>query len=358
MRRVSARCLKPGMVVGKAICDSYGNVLFDAGAKLPPDGPQKLSIHGVLEVLVEDWRVADVPVEPSFPAELEAEAAQALRQLLTESRGCTAIDEMLLSQLETPLHRMIRTLFPEVMGEVNVAGCTSVDEFRYVRPVKVAEISLLMGKRAGYKMTELAGLGLAALLMDVGFVLLAQNTEPAGNALGQMESAVVMKHPDLGAGILGKHKRLGADTVQAVLQHHERWDGSGYPRGLKGSDICRSARIIAIADTYYELVSDRPGRRGMLPHSAIEFIMASSGDLFDSAMVQIFSRQVPLYPTGVAVKLNTGEVGIISDGNTGHIGRPIVRICHDAALKPLARPFDIDLSESEYQDRLIVQMVD
>ena len=279
------------MVLGKAICDSYGNSVLDQGIPLRPEDIDKLAIYSVREVLIEDWLVADVLVQPLIAPELEAQAIQALRQLLTESQGSPQIDDTLLEQVEEPVYAMVRELFPEVVGEVSAAGCSSAQEFRYVQPVKAAELALLMGRKAGLRMADLAGLGLATLLMDVGLIMLPEGDPQA-----------TRRHPERGAAILSQCKRLGPDMVVTVLQHHERWDGSGYPRGLKSDAISLSARILAVADSYYELVSERPERHSFMPHEAVEFIMAYSGELFDPSLVRSFARQVPLYPTGVAVK--------------------------------------------------------
>ena len=86
--------------------------------------------------------------------------------------------------------------------------------------------------------------------------------------------------------------------------------------------------------------------------------MAYSGEMFDPELVRLFTRLVPLYPTGVMVNLNTGEMGIISDSKPGFIGRPVVRICYDKHLKELAKPYDIDMAESEHQHRLITNVVE
>ncbi len=91
-----------------------------------------------------------------------------------------------------------------------------------------------------------------------------------------------------------------------------------------------------------------------MPHEAAEFIIAYSGTLFDPELVKLFTRLVPLYPTGTTVKLNSGEVGIISDSNVGHIARPIVRVCTMGSN--LKKPYDINLSEDKYQDRLGVEV--
>ena len=151
---------------------------------------------------------------------------------------------------------------------------------------------------------------------------------------------------------------LGDEAVKAVLQHHEQWDGTGYPQGLKGEEIAPFAAIVSMANAYYELVSVRPDRPAMMPHEAMEYVMAFSGELFRPDLVQMVTRQVPLYPTGLLVQLNTGEVGIISDANVGHIGRPLVRICYDRQNEEEPKPYDVDLSDPTHQDRLIVQVLE
>ena len=111
-----------------------------------------------------------------------------------------------------------------------------------------------------------------------------------------------------------------------------------------------------MVDTYFELVSKRPDRSAYTPHEAVEFILAGSGELFDHELVQLFSRLVPLYPTGTTVKLNMGELGIVSDANLGHIGRPVVRVCFNRSAGMLAEPYDIDLAQPRHQRCLIVEV--
>ena len=155
-----------------------------------------------------------------------------------------------------------------------------------------------------------------------------------------------------GAEFLENHS--GFELATAVARsHHERWDGSGFPGRLKGEEISPFARIIAVADTFYEMVSRTPDREPYLPHEAVEFILAYNGVLFDPELVQIVTRLVPLYPTGTTVKINTGELGIISDANLGHIGRPVVRVCFDAESGTLTKTYDMNLAEARHQHRLV-----
>lgn len=358
MRRIAAKKAKPGMVLSRPVYDSSGLELYELGATLADSDLAKLEIYGISELLIDDPRVADVPVQPLIAPEIEADVVRSLRELLTESRSAGCIDEQLVMQVERSITKMCRELFPDVMGEVNASGCHSLDDYDYVQPVKAAGLSILMGRRQGLSLKQLTYLGLAAALMNGGYILLPSGLPRKKDPLTPQEERVFRLHPQIGVQQLEKAGGVAEDTSTAIMQHHERWDGTGYPSGLQAEQISINARIIAIADTYYEMVSKRPDRKPYMPHEAIEFIMAYSGDLFDPDLVEIFSRQMPLYPTGVTVKLNTGEMAIVSDANLGFIGRPVVRMCTTDEGKPLDEPYDLDLAEPENQDRLVASVMD
>lgn len=355
MRRISATTAKEGMKLGRAIYDSRGFELIPKGATITPEHMQTFRIYEIAELFIEDWRVDDVPVQPLIAPELEGMATQALRTIVVESQGEKFIDDELLEEAETPIIEMTRELFPEVIGEINASGCQSLKEYAFQQPAKVAGLSLLIGRRMGLGMLELAGVGMAALFKDIGYILLPSGLQDKVNPTSE-EEVQIRQHAALGAEIMSQLNRFGPDVAESIYHHHERWDGSGYPDGLSGKEIPLLARIVGICDSYYEMASKRPDRPGYMPHEAVEYIMAFSGDLFDPELVGIFTRQVPLYPTGITVKLNTGETGIISNSNLGHIGRPTVRICFDERSRQIKEPYDLDLAQPGNQGRLIVQV--
>jgi HD-GYP domain-containing protein (c-di-GMP phosphodiesterase class II) len=314
------------------------------------------------ELFFEDRRVDDVPVTPLMPARLEGDAARRLNALLGETvtvlQGNSAVNQINTGPAEKVVYSMVQQLFPVVIGEVNATGCFSLNDYNYVHPVQVASLSILMGRKLGLKEGDLTKLGLAALLENIGYLVLPPGMMDEPTTLTKIEKHEVHQHPAYGYQILGDYASLAPEIMKTVLSHHERWDGSGYPGGLKGDRIFAYSRIIAIADTYYALVSRRPHRQSYLPHEAIEFIMAFSGELFDPEMVRLFTKLVPLYPTGVMVNLNTGERGIIANARPGFIGRPVIRVCYDKHLNELAHMYDIDLTESEHQHRLVTDVVE
>lgn len=362
MRRISMQYAQPGMVLSMDVYDYYGNIILPRGTRLTNDNAAALGKMGGGELFFDDRRVDDVPVNPLMPARIEGQAARALRALLDTGKkaafyqsGFTKIDT---DPLEKTVFSMVRQMYPVVIGEINPTGCFSLKDYDCVHPVQVAGFSIFLGRKLGFGESELTGLGMAAMLENIGYTVLPDGMISEPGALNSIETHEIHQHSHYGYQILKDFTGAAPDILAGVLGHHEQWDGSGYPFGLKGNSIPLFARIISIADVYYALVSRRPYRGRFLPHEAIEYIMAFSGAVFDPELVQLFSRVVPLYPTGVMVNLNTGERCIITGINQGYTGRPVVRVCYDKYFNELAYPYDLNLTDSEHQHRLVTDVVE
>lgn len=383
MRRISAKYAKPTMILGRALYDPFGRLLLREGTKLTAQQVESLEELGVGELFIMDKRVDDVTAWPLITPELEGAIATSLKKVLgkTQTIISTGKAQMLdLGDIRRGVFEMVQQLFPVAMGEPVIVGCHSTRDYDYVHPVKVTSLSLLMGKAAGLGQTELINLGMAALLQNIGYVALPQGLIDKEGPLSDSEVQAVQKHTAYGAEIVRRYGQVAQETALIIQQHHERWNGSGYPAGLKARNICHGARIIGITDSVIALVSKRPHRGCILPkeaqdfvnafsgdlgdadflrpHQAMEFIVAYSGELFDPDLVKIFTRQLPTYPSGIMVKLNTGEVGIVSNANCGYFSRPKVRICYDTEMREFDKPVEINLAEAEHQRKLITRVME
>jgi HD-GYP domain-containing protein (c-di-GMP phosphodiesterase class II) len=130
----------------------------------------------------------------------------------------------------------------------------------------------------------------------------------------------------LGYEYLIKHFDIPPKAHFGALQHHERYDGTGYPFALKGNEISEIGRIIAIADVYDALISDRPYRRALLPSDAMEYIMGGSSTMFDPLYVSKFTRKVAAFPLGTIVVLSDGTRGIVVKNYEDCCTRPCIRV--------------------------------
>jgi len=345
------------MVLAREVYDWTGTAIIDVDKALDDSHLTLLKSMGVREILVHDERVGEVIVSPLIPEEVEGKAATLLRQILDGNRG-VAIEKMALDLAS--VDRVVRLMMQDIqhafIGNLNLDGCLSLKNYDYIHGAKVIALSLLLGEKAGYSHDNLAKLGISACLQNIGYVLLPQGMLVNLGPLTEEQSKYLKKHPEFGYHILFRHGGFAPCITQAVWQHHERWDGSGYPQGLKGEGISQFARIIAVADTYHALVSQRPWRRPLSPPEAARFISSHSGQLFDPAVVQILLRSTPFCPEGTVVKVNTGEIGMVTDANIGHICRPVVRICYDHRGLELMKHYDIDLTSAEHQNQWVAEI--
>ena len=152
---------------------------------------------------------------------------------------------------------------------------------------RVAQLSLQIGRTFGLSDTELETLQIGGLLHDAGMIGIPSNLIDKSDRLTEEEQLMIREHPSIGVKILAPVSTRH-DVITLVSQHHERYDGTGYPRGLSGDNICRGARIIAVADTYDALVSDRPYRTGLSHDEAREIIQGETGKQFDPDIVRVF----------------------------------------------------------------------
>jgi HD-GYP domain-containing protein (c-di-GMP phosphodiesterase class II) len=192
--------------------------------------------------------------------------------------------------------------------------------------VNVSILATKLGMGIGYQREALVGLALAGLLHDVGMLQLPESLLSNPAKLGEEDRAKIRQHPELGFQMLSKLGAQYAWLAQVAWQEHERWNGLGYPRGLKGEQIHEYARIIGIVDIFDALVSPRPYRRRMLPHEAIRELLTAEKSSFPNQIIKALVQQFSLFPLGTMVQLNTGEVGVVTQLNPRYPLRPVVSV--------------------------------
>jgi len=136
-------------------------------------------------------------------------------------------------------------------------------------------------------------------------------------------------------------QNIPRSIAEIILHHHENWDGSGYPKHLKGEDIPFGARIVSVCST----ISDQIYFEHIQPYESMEYLYCGSNIFFDKRIVDAFVNNITLYPLGALVRLSTGEVGIISNVRYNHGQRPIVNVYYNDVNKPLLEPKIVDLGK-------------
>jgi HD-GYP domain-containing protein (c-di-GMP phosphodiesterase class II) len=348
---------QPGMVLGLPVYNNYGKEILGRRTRLNEECLSIMSRNSISEILIEDQRVDDVVVASIVSPEKEGKLADAFCQLLISTRSTRSIDSSFISQVNMAVNETARNLILSIMGEINVACSVSEADYAYFHPVKSAMLAMALGFKLGMNTNELILLGMSSLLKDISSIFLPPgllNKSP----LTPEEQQLVREHPIKSRNLLSQFSEIKDDVTNIILQHHEQWNGKGYPRGLKGQQISRYAQIIAAADVFSDLLVEHPGKEKCMSHEAIEYLMACSGDQFDPDLVEAFVRKIPAYPNGLTVKLNTGEIGIVSEPNLGFIARPVIRICYDTEKGTLKKPYDINLAKPEFQRKLIIKVLE
>ncbi|MDN5279556.1 MAG: hypothetical protein PWR01_3521 [Clostridiales bacterium] len=234
---------------------------------------------------------------------------------------------------------------------LNLMDIKSFDDYTFTHNINVATISLLIGSALDLPREELNELGTGALLHDVGKLKIPLSILNKDGKLTDQEFTEMKSHPTYGYEILSKSRGISERARMVALQHHEKFQGGGYPKRLKGTEISLFARICAIADVYDALTTDRPYRVAMSPYDAMKILNSGIDNHFDPKVLIAFVRKFSLYPAGSMVALNDGSFALVLKNNPSSVIRPVIKIIMDSSGRRLKDRVEINLLE--YKDLFI-----
>lgn len=209
--------------------------------------------------------------------------------------------------------------------------------------VGVSVLAAAFGDFLGLNRTQVTELAVAGLLHDVGKALTPRDLLERPDKLSEEEYQRVKRHPIESCSVISVSATLPAHVLRGIAEHHERHDGSGYPRGLKGSEQCFFGRILAIADVFDALTQKRPYKERLLPDKAMSVMYALRGRDFEPALLERFIKCLGVYPTGSLVRMSSGEYAVVSESNPDTPLRPKITVVFDQDLTPI-HPVSVDLS--------------
>jgi HD-GYP domain-containing protein (c-di-GMP phosphodiesterase class II) len=285
------------------------------------------------------------PTEPSEPlfAELQAFIAEARDRV-------HASDGFPWPRLASLVERAAASLTAasDLFWTASTATAAAGVDYVSLHQARVCVQALRLAVDLGYDRARLVPLGLAAALFDAGLWQMPSHVVEQGDALSGNDLATYRAHPKLSAEIVQRWSPPDARVVDAILDHHEREHGQGFPRALPGSRVEPDAKIIGLVDTYTTLTAPPAGRPALRPHEAIRDIVKSRNDQFPAALIKVLLSEISVFPPGTIVRLNTEEVGRVIAVNRTHPLRPQVQVFADARGRRLPAPKLIDLSEAPF----------
>jgi len=232
---------------------------------------------------------------------------------------------------------------PDAMLLIN-----DMDDEHYERSITIATYMISFGRYLCLSPEELTLLGLGGLLMDISLINNLDSSKYRENTDLPIEKSVFFDHVQKSEEILSKIAGMPEIVLQIVAQHHEREDGSGYPRGIGANQIIPYAQMANIVDSYERLIfiPQNSTELAMTPFEALKMLRSITSRWLNITLVQQFVNCIGIFPVGSLIELNTGEVAIVLAHNRVNHLLPRIMIILDPNKQPYTKPWSIDLASS------------
>ena len=309
--------LKEGMILGKDVFDSYGRLILPKHSVLTKHMIIKIKNHKVDKVNI------------TYSREFKR-FEETLLQSVNHLRG--SLNHIILKNEKIDVQELIKEIEDiekQSKSSLHVFDMLQLmrgyDDATYIHCVNVALICSMMGRWLDFPKEEVQVLTLCGLLHDIGKLMVPEEIIKKPSCLSKSESATIKMHPSLGYEIL-KDEGLDNRIIEAVYAHHERCDGTGYPRGIKGHEISDFTKIVTIADVYDAMTSNRVYRGAICPFDVIEEFRREGFLKYDARYLLVFLERVVETYINKTVLLNNNKKGYIVMINKQMLSRPVVRV--------------------------------
>lgn len=385
MIQLSIDELQPGMVVARSILGSGIGMALAAGYVLDEPVILRLKRTGIRSLWIS-MEEEDILPAGNVNDQLALQAQNAWKdnmdilQRVGETQDSTLEnlskftadpgrfkDMIATEKVKTVVDQIIRSILGQEPLVVNLASIRTKDGFLYQHALDVAITSTMLGARLKFPLQDIQELALGAFLMDLGMIIVPPSVFEKKEPLTAAEANLYREHPSVGFAILRANESIPINAAHVAFQHHERLDGSGYPRGLKSSDqfphkilhsaggnIHRYAQVAAVADAFLGATSPRPGTvEPVTPMEAMRMLIGEAGNRLNSHVVNALITLVPAFPQGTrivvtkaAASILVGHTGVVSQANLINQDRPQVVLLFDK-FKRKIKPILLDLTEEK-----------
>lgn len=339
MRYLPTSKLMPGMALGQDIYDGAGRLLLAKHLLLSAGYISNLEFLGFPGIYIDDEFTRGIEIQQVLSPQVRSQALKIINELFTFNTGeeePPVSEVKLLKTVESVVENILNN------GDVmcNMMDIKNYDDYIYYHSVSVGILSIMVGACHGLAQDELNDLAMAALLHDIGKRFIDPAIVNGKWPLTGADREVFMSHPKLGAEFLRSTYHFRSKVYTGILEHHERYDGMGYPLGRTRDEIALFARIIKMVDSYDALTSRRPGREEKAPSEAMEYLMAMAGSEFDPVLVNIFTRKIAAYPVGCEVELSNGSHAVVAKNFRDFSLRPLVKVIETGEMLNLRDDID------------------
>lgn len=361
LQNITRNELKPGMFVVSLGAGTFTSPLVTLNKCLP--SRESIDTHVPLDVdqvqvdteRARFVRSTGMAEETVTAKRLYNEALTHVRSFVDEVRRGKDIDY----RTATPLvDSFIESVFRNESAAATLFKLRFFDEYSYTHSINVSILAVILGKHLGMDRDSLRDLGIAGLFHDIGKARIPESILNKPGKLNESEFAVMKSHPLEGFKLLHGKPDLNPEVLRAVVEHHERTDGTGYPRGLKEAEIGRFSRIISVVDVYDALTSRRVYKEPMAPAKALGMMYQWRDRDFSPKAIENFIKCIGVFPVGSFVKLSGGEHAVVMQANPERPTKPVVKLVFDTKLRPrIPCTLDLDALTGSPQGQDIVQVL-
>lgn len=367
MKKVPLTNLQPGLLLDEDLLSTNLQMLLRKGSKLTEYIIDKLRERGIEYVVTSSNQFAaksEVTLDEHHflvqlrkninriyeraeitnivPIEGADQVVEAIRDVFRASRmGVFKNIDVLESEIEV----FLQAVDHSAGKAINTHLVPNYSDFLFWHSMNVAALMIIVFRDDPFWSSQINDIALGTAIHNIGMMRIPVSVFNKPEQLTQREFAMVMEHPRYSYLMIKECTALGIDAQRMILEHHERFDGNGYPQRLCGDTIHPLALMLAICDTFIALTSERLHRKRMSPNQAISNIIIRSFDVFGSDTVNTFLRFVGLYPVGSIVRLNDERYGVVYAISADHPTRPVVKVLFDKNYNPIEPTERIDLSK-------------
>ncbi len=320
------------------------------GLDIAPDQPtvsqaeSDAQVDAELQALAAETRqVGRVPVTEEFAraAKICAQSKRAVVSMFQEARMGKAVDtaaaQRLVEEISDSVSRNPGAL-------ISLARLKTADDYTYMHSVAVCALMVALARQLGLSDEETRSAGVAGLLHDLGKAAMPMDVLNKPGKLTDAEFAIIKGHPEAGYQMLLRGSGVNEMALDVCLHHHEKTDGSGYPKHLKDAEISLYAKMGAVCDVYDAITSNRPYKTGWDPAESLRKMAEWANGHFDPKVFQAFVKSLGIYPIGSLVLLSSGRLGIVVEQSQKSLLAPHVKVFFSTKANARIRPEIVDLS--------------
>jgi putative nucleotidyltransferase with HDIG domain len=385
LKKISVKQLTVGMYL-KEFCGSWMEHPFwrNSFVITDPKDIERIRASSIKEVWIDCTKGIDVaPDEPAIAeAETEAQVEAELNNAAAAQRDTaptsTSAEIARAARICAQARRAVTSMFQEArMGKaidagnatklveeiadsvtrnpgalISLARLKTADDYTYMHSVAVCALMIALGRQLKLDEELIRKLGIAGLLHDLGKAMMPLEVLNKPGKLSDDEFRIMKSHPEEGYKLLQDSQGIDDITFDVVLHHHEKTDGSGYPKGLKDKEISLYAKMGAVCDVYDAITSNRPYKAGWCPAESLRRMAEWANGHFDPTVFQAFVKSLGIYPIGSLVRLNSGRLGLVIEQSARSLLTPRIKVFFSTRSNTRIPPEIIDLSQSGCAEKI------